>query len=123
VNQRSSKYQHFINSFQAMAPLTGHEKGVHFWGELFPSKMGPFSLFLATIQPLSSARAFLSGENERKLLCMGRTLLNIEIFTNFYTSRVRFPTDAQLFRAIIKRQGLISSEAAAHTQQLSLIIT
>jgi hypothetical protein len=22
-----------FNSFQAMAPLTGHEKGIHFWGE------------------------------------------------------------------------------------------
>jgi hypothetical protein len=35
--------------------------------------MGRFAPFLATIQPLSSARAFLLGENERKLLCMGRT--------------------------------------------------
>jgi hypothetical protein len=35
--------------------------------------MGPFAPLLATIQPLSSARAFLLGENERKLLCMGRT--------------------------------------------------
>jgi hypothetical protein len=35
--------------------------------------MGPFAPFSATIQPLSSARAFLLGENERKLLCMGRT--------------------------------------------------
>jgi hypothetical protein len=35
--------------------------------------MGPFAPFLAMIQPLSSARAFLLGENERKLLCMGRT--------------------------------------------------
>jgi hypothetical protein len=35
--------------------------------------MGPFAPFLATIQPLSSAGAFLLGENERKLLCMGRT--------------------------------------------------
>jgi hypothetical protein len=56
-----------------MAPLTGHKKGLHFWGSIFPSKMGPFAPFLATIQPLSSARAFLLGENERKLLCMGRT--------------------------------------------------
>jgi hypothetical protein len=35
--------------------------------------MGPYAPFLATIQPLSSARAFLLGENEQKLLCMGRT--------------------------------------------------
>jgi hypothetical protein len=56
-----------------MAPLTGHKKGYFFWGSIFPSKMGPFAPFLATIQPLSTARAFLLGENERKLLCMGRT--------------------------------------------------
>jgi hypothetical protein len=56
-----------------MAPLTGPKKGVYFWGSIFPSKMGPFAPFLATIQPLSSARAFLTGENERKLFCMGRT--------------------------------------------------
>jgi hypothetical protein len=35
--------------------------------------MGPFAPFLATIQPLSKARVFLPSENERKLLCMGRT--------------------------------------------------
>jgi hypothetical protein len=34
--------------------------------------MGSFAPFLATIQPLSSARSFLPGENEQKLLCMGR---------------------------------------------------
>jgi hypothetical protein len=35
--------------------------------------MGPFAPFLATIQALSSTRVFLSSENERKLLCIGRT--------------------------------------------------
>jgi hypothetical protein len=35
--------------------------------------MGRFAPFLATIQALSSTRVFLLGENERKLLCMGRT--------------------------------------------------
>jgi hypothetical protein len=35
--------------------------------------MGPFAPFLATIQPLSKTCAFLLSENERKLLCMGRT--------------------------------------------------
>jgi hypothetical protein len=35
--------------------------------------MGPFAPFLATIQPLSKVRVFLSSENEQKLLCMGRT--------------------------------------------------
>jgi hypothetical protein len=34
--------------------------------------MGPFAPFLAMIQALSSTRVFLLGENERKLLCMGR---------------------------------------------------
>jgi hypothetical protein len=35
-----------INSFQAIAPLTAHEKGVNFWGSIFPSKwdlLPPFS--------------------------------------------------------------------------------
>jgi hypothetical protein len=35
--------------------------------------MGPIAPFLATIQALSSTRALLLNENERKLLCMGRT--------------------------------------------------
>jgi hypothetical protein len=35
--------------------------------------MGPFAAFLATIQALSRTRVFLLNENERKLLCMGRT--------------------------------------------------
>jgi hypothetical protein len=35
--------------------------------------MGRFAPFLATIQALSKTRVFLLGENERKLLCMGRT--------------------------------------------------
>jgi hypothetical protein len=53
-----------FNSFQANAPLTVHEKGVHFWGSMFPSKMGPFAPFSATIQALSRTRAFLPSENE-----------------------------------------------------------
>jgi hypothetical protein len=56
-----------------MAPLTGPEKGVLFWGEHVSLKMGPFAPFLATIQPLSKARVFLLSGNEQKLLCMGRT--------------------------------------------------
>jgi hypothetical protein len=35
--------------------------------------MGPFAPFLATIQALSRTRASLLGENEQKLICMGRT--------------------------------------------------
>jgi hypothetical protein len=30
-----------INSFQAIAPLTAHEKGVHFFGGILPSKIDP----------------------------------------------------------------------------------
>jgi hypothetical protein len=35
--------------------------------------MGPFAPFLATFQALSRTRVFLLSENERNLLCMGRT--------------------------------------------------
>jgi hypothetical protein len=31
-----------VNSFQAMAPFTGPEKGVHFWGEHISLKNGTF---------------------------------------------------------------------------------
>jgi hypothetical protein len=33
--------------------------GVHFFGGIFPSKMGRFAPFLATIQALSKTRVFL----------------------------------------------------------------
>jgi hypothetical protein len=62
-----------INSFQAIAPLTAHEKGVHFLGEHISLKNGTFCPLLATIQPLSKERVFLFSENEQKLLSMGRT--------------------------------------------------
>jgi hypothetical protein len=62
-----------LNSFQAIAPLTGQKKGVLFKGGVSPSKIGAFAPFLATIQALSSTSVFLLGENERKLLCMGHT--------------------------------------------------
>jgi hypothetical protein len=42
-----------------MAPILAPILGVHFWGSIFPSKMGPFASFLATIQRLSKTRAFL----------------------------------------------------------------
>jgi hypothetical protein len=51
--------------------------GATFGGKFFRGhislKMGPFAPFLATIQALSRTRVFLLSENERKLLCMGRT--------------------------------------------------
>jgi hypothetical protein len=56
-----------------MALLTGPEKGVHFLGEHISLKNGTFCPLLATIHALSRTRGFLLGENERKLLCMGRT--------------------------------------------------
>jgi hypothetical protein len=37
--------------------------------------MGRFVPFLDTIQALSSTRVFLLGENERELLCTGRTFI------------------------------------------------
>jgi hypothetical protein len=30
-----------LNSFQANAPLMAHQKGVHFWGSISPSKIDP----------------------------------------------------------------------------------
>jgi hypothetical protein len=56
-----------------MAPILDPILGVHFWGSIFPSKMGPFAPFSATIQALSRTCAFLLSENERKLVCMGCT--------------------------------------------------
>jgi hypothetical protein len=46
-----------------MAPILAPILGVHFFGGIFPSKMGSFAPFLATIQALSRARApdFISG--------------------------------------------------------------
>jgi hypothetical protein len=54
-----------INSFQAIAPLTGQKKEVHFLSDFCP--------LLATIQALSRTHVSLLSENEQKLLCMGRT--------------------------------------------------
>jgi hypothetical protein len=86
---------YLFNRIPVMAPILAQILGEHFSGEhislknetflppfqprfkLFQghvlSKKGPFAPFLATIQPLSSAHAFLPSESERKLLCMGRT--------------------------------------------------
>jgi hypothetical protein len=50
-----------INSFQAIAPLTGQKKGVFFLRGNISLKMGRFAPLLATIQPFSEARAFLLG--------------------------------------------------------------
>jgi hypothetical protein len=62
-----------VNSFQALAPLTGQKKGVHFLREHISLKNGTFCPLLATIQALSRTRVFLLSENKRRLLCMGRT--------------------------------------------------
>jgi hypothetical protein len=56
-----------------MAPISAPILGYVFFGGIFPSKMGRFAPFLATIQALSKAHVFLYTQNERKLLCMGRT--------------------------------------------------
>jgi hypothetical protein len=44
-----------------MAPILALLLEIHFFGGIFPSKMGRFDPFLATIQALSGARAFLPG--------------------------------------------------------------
>jgi hypothetical protein len=62
-----------VNSFQAIALLTGQKKEVLFLRGHISLKMGCFAPFLSTIQALSSTRVFLLGENERKLLCTCRT--------------------------------------------------
>jgi hypothetical protein len=43
-----------------MAPILALILRVHFFGGIFPSKMGRFAPFLATIQRLSKTCAFLS---------------------------------------------------------------
>jgi hypothetical protein len=78
VRNLSSRPNHFflvlsLNRIPVMAPILAPILGVHFWGSIFSSKMGPFAPFPATIQALSRTRAFLQSENERKLLCMGHT--------------------------------------------------
>jgi hypothetical protein len=50
-----------INRIPVMAPILEPILGVHFWGSIFPSKMGPFAPFPATIQALSRTRVFLLG--------------------------------------------------------------
>jgi hypothetical protein len=42
-----------------MAPILAPFWGVHFFGGIFPSKMGRFAPFLATIQRFSKTCAFL----------------------------------------------------------------
>jgi hypothetical protein len=49
--------------------------------------------------------------------------LNILFFTSFYTSRIRFPAAANMFRAILLSKGLISSGGASHTKQPLLILS
>jgi hypothetical protein len=48
-----------VNRIPVMAPISAPILGsVFFWG-IFPSKMGRFAPFLATIQALSKTRVFL----------------------------------------------------------------
>jgi hypothetical protein len=61
-----------FNRIPVMAPLLAPILGAYFWGEHISLKNGTFCPFLATVQALSTTRAFLLSENEQKLLCMGR---------------------------------------------------
>jgi hypothetical protein len=65
----------YVNSFQAIAPLTAHEKEGAFLGGISPSKIR---------QALSKARVYLLSENERKLLCMGRTSTDNKPLPNLF---------------------------------------
>jgi hypothetical protein len=69
IINKSKKVQNFAERPQYWRQYWGYI----FFGGIFPSKMGPFAPFLATIQALSRTPVFLSSENEQKLLCMGRT--------------------------------------------------
>jgi hypothetical protein len=42
-----------------MAPISAPISGVNFFGGIFPSKMGRFAPFLASIQAISKTRVFL----------------------------------------------------------------
>jgi hypothetical protein len=53
--------EYSLNRIPVMAPILAPILGYIFWGSIFPSKMGPFAPFSATIQALSRARAFLLG--------------------------------------------------------------
>jgi hypothetical protein len=71
-----------------------------------------------TTAPIDGVSAILT---ETQIFCV--RIVNIIFFTSFYTSRIRFPTDAQLFSSLNERQGLISSEGVAHTKQPSLLLS
>jgi hypothetical protein len=61
-----------FNSIPVMVPLTAPLLGSFLRGHI-SLKNWTYCPLLGTIQPLSKARVFLLSENERKLLCMGRT--------------------------------------------------
>jgi hypothetical protein len=50
-----------LTGFRLWRQYWRHFWGYIFFGGIFPSKMGRFAPFLATIQALSRARAFLLG--------------------------------------------------------------
>jgi hypothetical protein len=49
----------FINRIPVMAPISAPVLGGHFLGGVYPSKMGRFAPFLATIQAISKTCVFL----------------------------------------------------------------
>jgi hypothetical protein len=55
----TSGINNIVDRILVMAPILAPILGVHFFGGIFPSKMGRFAPFLATIQALSKICAFL----------------------------------------------------------------
>jgi hypothetical protein len=67
AKQTKTHFYSFLNRIPVMAPILAPILGVHFFGGIFPSKMGRFAPFLATIQALSKTCAFLL--NKRSEAC------------------------------------------------------
>jgi hypothetical protein len=61
-----------------------------------------------------------AGCNGARRLENGDASVQGVLVVSTYTSRIRFPTDTQVFRAIISREGLYSSGGAAHTNNPGL---
>jgi hypothetical protein len=68
--------------------------------------MGPFAPFSATIQDISKTRAFLLSENERNLLCMGRTFtVACPYLRNNFPFQLSFSWESNLARVKASGRG------------------
>jgi hypothetical protein len=66
-------HPYLLNSFQAIAPLTAHEKGVHFLGEHISLKNLPQRVLLRRSRSSFKGTCLLIWKKKQRLLCMGRT--------------------------------------------------